>query len=278
MDGRDERRTNPNRRFLRPDKLPHFFCSGCGCGQVLNSYTQALDELRLDPGRMVHIAGVGCTARIPVYLKTDLFHGVHGRTLGWATGVKLMLPDTPVVIFAGDGDAASIGGNHLIHAARRNLDVTMIVVNNLNYAMTGGQVAPTTPEHLRTMTTPYGNAEPRFDLCVLAAAAGATHVERWSTAKPVQCKKAMMRALQHKGFSLIEIVSQCPTHFGRYALGTGDPNKVLSWIKENTYDSNAAAMAPEEREEKLRLGTFVLVERPVYRGTTVMRQEGEGPC
>ena len=260
---------NPNRKFLRPEKLPHFFCSGCGCGQVLNYYTQALDELGMDPERMVHIAGVGCTARIPVYLKTDMLHGVHGRTLAWATGIKLMQPDTPVVIFAGDGVLASIGGNHLIHACRRNLDVTVVMVNNLNFAMTGGQVAPTTPEEVRTMTTPYGNAEPRFDICQLAVAAGASHVERWSTAKPVQCRKAMERALQHKGFSLIEIVSQCPTHYGRYALGTGDPVKVLEWIKGNTYtDAEAKGKAPEELEGKLRLGQFILEDRPIYQGTT----------
>ena len=198
---------------------------------------------------MVHIAGVGCTARIPVYIKTDMFHGVHGRTLAWATGVKMMKPEVPVVIFAGDGDIASIGGNHLIHAARRNLDVTVVMVNNMNFAMTGGQVAPTTPEKARTMTTPYGSAEPRFDVCALAQAAGATHVERWTTAQPVQCKKAMERALRHRGFSLIEIVSQCPTHFGRYALKTGDPIAVIQWIKEHTYtDAQAKKMAPEELE------------------------------
>lgn len=212
-----ELKVNPRRKYLRPEKLPHFFCSGCGCGQVLNYYMQALEELDMDPRKMVHVAGVGCTARIPVYIKTDMFHGVHGRTLAWATGVKMMKPDVPVVIFAGDGDIASIGGNHLIHAARRNLDVTVVMVNNMNFAMTGGQVAPTTPENAKTMTTPYGSAEPRFDVCALTQAAGGTHVERWTTAQPAQCKKALERALTHKGFSLIEIVSQCPTHFGRYA-------------------------------------------------------------
>lgn len=260
---------NPRRKYLRPEKLPHFFCSGCGCGQVLNYYTQALEELGMDPEYMLHIGGVGCTARIPVYLKTDMFHGVHGRTLGWATGVKMMKPDLPVVIFAGDGDVASIGGNHLIHAARRNLDVTVVMVNNLNFAMTGGQVAPTTPEESRTMTTPYGSDEPRFDVCELVKAAGATHVERWTTAQPSQCKKAMERALTHKGFSLIEIVSQCPTHFGRYALKTGDPNAVIEWIKDYTYtDAQAKKMSPEELEGKLRCGEYICVDKPVYAGTT----------
>lgn len=263
-----ELKINPNRRFLRAEKLPHFFCSGCGCGQILNYYTQALDALDMDPTRMVTIGGVGCTARIPVYLRTDMLHGVHGRTLAWATGIKLTKPELPVVIFAGDGDLVSIGGNHFIHAARRNLDVTVIVVNNMNFAMTGGQVAPTTPENAVTMTTPYGSAEPNFDICELAMAAGATHVERWMTAMPVQCVAAMKRALQHKGFSLIEIVSQCPTHFGRYALKTGEPQKLVDWIKDNTYTSaDEKNKTAEELEGKLKCAEFKRVSRPIYQGT-----------
>ncbi len=263
-----EIKINPNRRFLREEKLPHFFCSGCGCGQVLNCFTQALDALDMDTKDMVTIGGVGCTARIPVYLTSDTFHGVHGRTLAWATGIKLMLPDVPVVIFAGDGDLASIGGNHFIHAARRNLDVTVIMVNNLNFAMTGGQVAPTTPEDSRTMTTPYGSAEPRFDVCELAMTAGATHVERWTTSQPIQCTAAIKRALQHKGFSLIEVVSQCPTHFGRYALKTGDPLKLIDWIKEYTYTTaDENKKTPEELAGKLKCAEFKRVSKPIYAGT-----------
>ena len=142
------------------------------------------------------------------------------------------------------------------------------MVNNMNFAMTGGQVAPTTPEKARTMTTPYGSAEPRFDVCALAQTAGATHVERWTTAQPMQCKKAMERALNHKGFSLIEIVSQCPTHFGRYALKTGDPIAVQNWIKEHTYtDAQAKKMSPDELEGKLRCGVYVQIDKPIYEGT-----------
>lgn len=266
-----ELKTNPSREFLRPEKLPHFFCSGCGCGQVLNYFCQAMEAAGMTPEEMVTIGGVGCTARIPIYLKSDTFHGVHGRTLAWATGVKLHQPEIPVVIFAGDGDLASIGGNHFIHACRRNLDVTVIVVNNLNFAMTGGQVAPTTPEGSRTMTTPYGSAEPRFDMCELAAAAGATHVERWTTSRPAQCVAAMARALRHRGFSLIEIVSQCPTHFGRYALGSGDPQKLLQWIKDYTYTAaESERMTEEEKAGKLMCAKFMEIERPVYNGTTAM--------
>ena len=270
-----ENKINPNRRFLRKEKLPHFFCSGCGCGQVLNYFTQALDALGMEPGDLVTIGGVGCTARIPVYLLSDTLHGVHGRTLAWATGIKLMLPETPVVIFAGDGDLASIGGNHLIHAARRNLDVKVIMVNNMNFAMTGGQVAPTTPEGLRTMTTPYGNAEPTFDICELAMAAGATHVERWTTSKPAQCVSAIKRALGHRGFSLIEIVSQCPTHFGRYALRTGDPIKLVEWIDSQTYTAaQESGLAPEARARMLKCAEFRREEKPVYGGTTRPAQGG----
>ena len=257
---------NPNLRFLRQEKLPHFFCSGCGCGQVLNAFTRALDELGMDPHEMVTIGGVGCTARIPVYLTSDSLHGVHGRTLAWATGIRLMQPDLPIVIFAGDGDLASIGGNHFIHACRRNVDVTVVMVNNLNFAMTGGQVAPTTVEHMKTMPTPYGSAEPRFDVCNLAMAAGATHVERWNTSQPIQMKEAMERALKHKGFSLIEIVSQCPTHFGRYALGTGDPVVCMNWIKDYCY-TEADEKAGKDTEGKLKTGKFICVEKPVYDGT-----------
>ena len=261
---------NPNRRFLREEKLPHFFCSGCGAAQVLNYFTQALDALEMDPEKMLTIGGVGCTARIPVYLKSDTFHGVHGRTLAWATGVRLMHPELPIVIFCGDGDLASIGGNHFIHAARRNLDVTVIMVNNLNFAMTGGQVAPTTPENMRTMTTPFGNVERHFDICSVALAAGATHVERWTTAQPQQCVAAMKRALQHKGFSLVEIVAQCPTHYGRYALGTGNPIACIDWIKKNTITlKQAEALTEEEKKDKFVCGLFVEKERSVFTGTSV---------
>lgn len=266
----NELKKNPNRRFLREEKLPHFFCAGCGAAQVLNYFTQAADALDIDPQQMLTIGGVGCTARIPVYLKADTFHGVHGRTLAWATGVKLMQPDLPVVIFCGDGDLVSIGGNHFIHAARRNLDVTVIMVNNLNFAMTGGQVAPTTPEHVRTMTTPYGNAETCFDVCHLAMAAGATHVERWITGQPQQCVSAMKRALQHKGFSLVEIVSQCPTHYGRYALGTGNPAACQDWIKSRTVSiKQAESMSAEELRDKFVCGQFHQEQLPVYSGTSM---------
>ena len=261
--------TNPHRKYIREDGLPHFFCPGCGAAQVLNYFTRACDELGLDPKDMVCIGGVGCAARIPVYLNTDTLHGIHGRTLPWASGIKLTKPEIPGVIFAGDGDAGSIGGNHFIQAARRNLDLTMIVVNNLNFAMTGGQVAPTTPLTYVTTTTPYGSSEPPFDLCQLAITAGATHVSRWTTAHSIQSIRAIKAAMQHKGFSMVELIVQCPTHFGRYALGSGRPDKMVQWIKDRSLmKTRAEKMDEEEKAGKLVLGEFIDIEQPVFRGST----------
>lgn len=264
---------NPQRKHIRNGKLPHFFCAGCGCGQILNYFLRAVDDLEIDLRNVISIGGVGCTARIPVYLATDSLHGVHGRTLAWATGIKMHKPELRVVIFAGDGDIAAIGGNHFIQAARRNLDITVIVANNLNFAMTGGQVAPSTPYEAVTMTTPYGSGEPPFDISSLAEAAGATYVSRWTTNKPIQATKAIKEALQHKGFSIVEIISQCPTNFGRYALKTGNPEKVLDWIKERSVTiKQAEKMSREEKSDKFVLGEFVKTQREIFKGTTVYEE------
>ncbi|MFP4200431.1 MAG: thiamine pyrophosphate-dependent enzyme [Clostridia bacterium] len=260
----------PRREEIRPDGLPHFFCPGCGAAQVLNYFLRACHELDMKPQDMTCIGGVGCAARIPIYLDTDVLHGIHGRTLPWATGIKMIRPEMPVVVFAGDGDALSIGGNHFIHAARRNVDVTVIVVNNLNFAMTGGQVAPTTPMAAHTMTTPYGSSEPPFDLCKMAEQSGATYVSRWTTAHGLQAIRSIKTALGHRGFSVVEIISQCPTHYGRYALGTGNPVKSVEWIKQNSIPrKRAEQMDPKEAEQGFVIGEFVNVERPIFRGSTV---------
>jgi len=265
---------NPVRKYTRPDGLPHMFCPGCGCGQIMNFFLQAVDDLGINPKNLVGIGGVGCAARIPIYMEMDALHGVHGRTLGWASGIKMQNPDLDIVIFAGDGDAASIGGNHFIQAARRNLDVTFIIVNNLNFAMTGGQVAPTTPENLVTMTTPYGSSEPPLDLCELAVTAGATYVSRWTTSHPHQTIKAFKEAFSHKGFSMVEVISQCPTHFGRYALGTGDPVKVVNWINERSINrKEAEKLSKEEKKEKFILGKFTEIEEKVHSGSTSYETE-----
>jgi 2-oxoglutarate ferredoxin oxidoreductase subunit beta len=236
----------------------------------LSYFLQAAEASNLDFDKLVAIGGVGCTARIPVYLHAEALHGVHGRTLPWATGIKLQNPELEVVIFAGDGDAAAIGGNHLIQAARRNLDVTMIVVNNLTFAMTGGQVAPTTLGSLRTVTTPYGNPEKPFDICKLAEVAGATFVARWTTGQPRQAVRAISRAIEHKGFALVELISQCPTNFGRHAIGSGDPTAGLQWIEDHSVRlRDASNLAPEELADRFVLGTFVDREAPVFTGSSI---------
>jgi len=260
---------NPIRRYLRENSLPHFFCSGCGSAQVLNFFLQAADEIDLDSDNLVAIGGVGCTARIPVYLNSDALHGIHGRTLPWATGIKLHNPDLNVVIFSGDGDAASIGGNHLIHAARRNLEVTMIVVNNLTFAMTGGQVAPSTLVDLKTSTTPYGNPENPFDICQLASTAGATYVSRSTTQHPRQCINFIKKALHHKGFALVEIISQCPTYFGRKAINSGIPEEGIEWIEDNSVTvRESTKLSEEELKGKFVTGNFVNINRPVFQGSS----------
>ncbi len=268
---------NPIRKYIRKGGLPHFFCPGCGAAQVMNYFLRAADDIQLDFDKLVAIGGVGCTARIPVYLDAEALHGIHGRTLPWATGIKLHRPELNVVIFAGDGDAAAIGGNHLIQAARRNLDVTMIVVNNLTFGMTGGQVAPTTLLDLHTTTTPYGNAEKPFDLCTLAMAAGATFVSRWNTFRPRQATKAIKKALLHRGFALVEIVSQCTTNFGRRALSTGDPCKLVQWIEDRSVTmEKAKGLSEQDISQRFVLGNFIEKVEPIFEGSSIRRPEEGG--
>jgi 2-oxoglutarate ferredoxin oxidoreductase subunit beta len=254
---------HPNLKYLRKGAAPHMFCPGCACGQILNYFLYAIDELGLDPDKIVTIGGVGCTARIPAYLNTDAIHGIHGRTLGFATGVKLANPELTVVIMTGDGDVAAIGGNHLIQAARRNLDVTLIVNNNGSYAMTGGQVSPVTPTGATTTTTTRGNLETPFDLCKLVEAAGGTYISRWTTAHSAQLINAIKEGIRHKGFSFIEVVGQCPTIFGRYCLGLREPVDNLNWLKSNSIPkSQAEKMETDELEGKIIIGNFVKKEVP----------------
>lgn len=249
---------HPNLKYLRKGALPHMFCPGCACGQIMNNFLYAIDDLGLDPDKIVTIGGVGCTARIPAYLNMDAIHGIHGRTLGFATGVKLANPELTVVILTGDGDAAAIGGNHLIQAARRNLDVTLIVNNNGSYAMTGGQVSPVTPTGATTTTTTRGNIEAPFDLCKLVEAAGGTYISRWTTAHSAQLIHAIKEGMAHKGFSFIEVVGQCPTIYGRYCLGLREPVDNFHWLKNNSITrAQAEKMKTEELDGKIIVGNFV---------------------
>ncbi|MFC1872386.1 thiamine pyrophosphate-dependent enzyme [Chloroflexota bacterium] len=202
-------------KYLRQERMPHIWCPGCGLGTVLHVLITALMNSGLDMEKVAVVSGIGCTGRAAGYIKLDSFHTTHGRAIPFATGLKLANPDLKVVVFSGDGDLVSIGGNHFIHAARRNMDLTVVCVNNFIYGMTGGQAGPTTPVDARTSTTPYGNSELPFNIPHLAAAAGATYVARWTSLHVRRLEWAIAEALGKKGFSLVEAIAPCPTAFGR---------------------------------------------------------------
>ncbi|HOD86235.1 MAG TPA: thiamine pyrophosphate-dependent enzyme [Methanoculleus sp.] len=201
--------------WLREDRLPHIYCSGCGNGTVINCTLAAVDEVGWRRDETVFISGIGCSSRAPGYINTDSLHTTHGRALAFATGVKLARPDLKVVVFTGDGDLAAIGGNHFIHACRRNVDMTVVCMNNQIYGMTGGQGSPTTPPGAISTTTPYGASEPAFDLADLAIAAGANYVARWTSYHVTELTKAIATGLQTPGLAFIEVRTQCPTNYGR---------------------------------------------------------------
>ncbi|HKZ93561.1 MAG TPA: thiamine pyrophosphate-dependent enzyme [Candidatus Bathyarchaeia archaeon] len=259
------------KRYLRPDlTLP--FCVGCGCVNVASSFLRAAHELgHKDLSRFVFCSGIGCSAWIPSpYLMADSLHVLHGRSIPVAMGVKLMRPELNVVVFGGDGDIAGIGLSHLVHAARRNLDIMVVMVNNMIYGMTGGQVAPTTPYGMKTTTTPYGNFEYSLDTARLVVAAGASYVARWTTAHGEELTQSMKKAITTKGFAFIEAVSPCPTAFGR-RVGLKDAAEMLRWFKDNSIPlDQASTMTEKELEGKIAVGEYVRREKPtlvdnVYR-------------
>lgn len=244
------------RRYLRPDlTLP--FCVGCGSVNVMNSFLRAAHELgHADLSKFVFCSGIGCSAWIPSpYLMADSLHTTHGRSIPVALGVKLMRPDLNVVVFGGDGDLSGIGLSHLIHAARRNLDIMVVMVNNMIYGMTGGQVAPTTPFGAKTTTTPYGNFEYPLDVAKLMVASGASYVARWTTAHGEQLKEAMKKGLKTRGFAFVEAASPCPTAFGR-RVGFKDVAEVIHWFLDNSVLLEEAS----KRTEKELVGKIVVGE------------------
>src|SRR5512136_1360636 len=202
---------HPMDRFLRQDRLPHIWCSGCGLGTALNCFLGALIKSKLDPDKVAVVSGIGCSGRVAGYVNMDSFHTTHGRAIPFATGLKLANPALKVVVFSGDGDLTAIGGNHFVHAARRNMDLMVVCVNNFTYGMTGGQVAPTTPLGATQTTMPLGNFEQPFNLPFLADACGAVYVARWTVFHVRQLAKAMLEGLRKKGFVFIEALSPCPT-------------------------------------------------------------------
>jgi len=238
-------------KYLR--YLPHKFCSGCGNGIILNCFIRAIDQLDIDLDSYLCVSGIGCSSWIPSpYLNLDTFHTVHGRAIAYATGAKVFNNNLTVIVFTGDGDGAGIGGNHLIHAARRNIDITVFLVNNMIYGMTGGQVAPTTPKNAITDTTPFGNPEKPFDLCKLVEAAGGSFIARWTVFQPRKLIKIMKEAIIHKGFSFVEILSPCPTEYGR--------KNNLSIIDYYRYFKKLV----QNKDDKLKFGIFVKKNLPEF--------------
>ena len=211
---------HPMDDLLRGERLPHIWCQGCGLGTALTTFISALQRLEREDGwdldKVAVVSGIGCTGRIAGYVRLDSFHTTHGRAIPFATGLKLANPDLKVIVISGDGDIAGIGGNHLIHAARRNLDITVVCVNNFNYGMTGGQVGPTTPHEARAVTTQYGNFEYPFNLPYLAAASGASFVARWTVLHARRLVWTLQDALKHPGFSFVEIIAPCSTAYARW--------------------------------------------------------------
>jgi len=244
-------------KYLRPKKkMPHVWCAGCGNGIVMSAIIRAIDKLGLSKDEVVMLSGIGCTSRMPVYLDFNSLHTTHGRALAYATGVKFNRPDLKVIVITGDGDGMAIGGNHFIHACRRNIDITAILINNNIYGMTGGQGSPTTPSAAISTTTPYGNAEKHFDPCKLAEAAGASFVGRSTVYHTPQLEKMIIDGISHRGFSLLEVVSNCHTYFGRFNR-RGDAVAMLKNFKETSVTTTKARkMSPEELEGKRIIGTL----------------------
>ena len=248
--------------LLRVDRIPHIWCPGCGIGTAFSSSLIAMRESGIDLEKTVMVSGIGCSGRGAGYVNLDSYHTTHGRAIPFATGMKLANPELNVVVFSGDGDLFAIGGNHFIHAARRNVDLTVICVNNFNYGMTGGQVAATTPLTAKTTTTPVGNPDTPFNLPLLAYASGATYVARWTILHTRDLTESIEEALLNRGFSFIEVLSPCPINYGRRNKENGIDS--LKIYQERTIIRNDAQ--PWELDidfdRGIVLGKFIQTERP----------------
>lgn len=251
-------------KYLRMNKFPFIWCEGCGHGIVLKAMLGAVDRLSLNQDKVTMVSGIGCSSRATGYVDFNTLHTTHGRAIAFATGVKMANPELTVIVVTGDGDATAIGGNHFIHAARRNIDITVVLFNNWIYGMTGGQVSPTTPAHNKATTAPYGNPEGSFDISKLAIAAGASFVARGTVNNPVKMSQFIEKGISRKGFSLIEAFTPCPTAFGRQNK-LGKPVDNMEWIKERTVSiRQASKMEGEELEGKLVTGILTDIAKPEY--------------
>ncbi|WP_026896042.1 2-oxoacid:ferredoxin oxidoreductase subunit beta [Clostridiisalibacter paucivorans] len=232
------------KKYFRMDKLPHIWCPGCGHGIIMHSVIRAIDNLGLDKNNVCIVSGIGCSSRAPGYLDFNTLHTTHGRALAFATGIKMANPNLDVIVLTGDGDSSAIGGNHLIHAARRNIDITTIVFNNNIYGMTGGQYSPTTATGDKGTTAPYGNIDRAFDLCDLAKGAGSTYVGRATVYHPNVITKLTEEGIKNKGFSFIEAVSICPTYYGRKNR-KGTSVDMMDYLK--TTSINVKSLSEKEK-------------------------------
>ena len=253
-------------KYLRHDKkFPHVWCPGCGIGILLGSLIRAIDRIGYDKDEVVLVSGIGCSGRLPVYVDFNTLHTTHGRALTFATGVKLAKPSLKVIVIMGDGDAVAIGGNHFIHAARRNIDVTAIIVNNSIYGMTGGQYSPTTPYGMRSTTSVYSNIEQSFKISELAVTAGAVFVGRGTVYHAKLLDSLMEKAFLKPGFSVVEVIAHCQTQYGRQnRLGTAV--EMMEWQRDHAVAVEKAAQAkPEELKDKVLIGVLVDKDLPVFQ-------------
>ena len=268
-------------KYYRREGFPTICCPGCGIGTVVAAMVRAIDNLGLNHDETVIVTGIGCSGIIYNYLNFDGYHGIHGRALPVAVGLKLANPRLNIIAPMGDGDCAAIGGNHFIHAARRNIDVTAIVLNNSVYGNTGGQSSPLTPPGSLTTTAPYGSVENAFDLCELAKGAGATYVARGTAYHFRQLIDLIANGIQHKGFAAIEVVNQCPVHYGRRNR-LASAVEMLKWQRDNAVSvQRAKAMSPDELKGKFVIGELLKVEAPDEEYTAryqkvIERAQGRG--
>ena len=251
--------------WLRHDKkFPHVWCPGCGLGILLGSLLRALVESGLDKNQVVLVSGIGCSGRLPVYVDVGSVHTTHGRALTFATGIKLAKPEMHVITVMGDGDATAIGGNHLIHAARRNLDITALIVNNQTYGMTGGQYSPTTPLGARATTAPYGHIEPAFDISALSATAGASFVARSTVYHVTQLDQLLGLAIAKRGFSVVEVLSPCHTNFGRQNRLGSQVDMMKDYKARGVRMERWKKMDESKRKGRFPLGVLVDRELPLF--------------
>ena len=260
----NKQKVHPLDGLLRTDRIPHIWCPGCGIGTAFSSCLIAMKESGIDLKKTAMVSGIGCSGRGAGYVSLDSYHTTHGRAIPFATGMKLANPELNVIVFSGDGDLFAIGGNHFIHAARRNVDLTIICVNNFNYGMTGGQVAATTPYNAKTTTTPVGNPESPFNLPLLAYASGATYVARWTILHARDLTESIEEALIKRGFSFIEVLAPCPVNYGR--RNKEKPLDTLKIYQERTIIKNEAHPTDLDIdfERAIILGKFVDIDRPTW--------------